>query len=70
MVNRQRIVDGQVQSGGGRPVKRSKPAPDKVAGAELSPERSQELHRELRSIDESQHAALAAGDQYYLGTRP
>jgi hypothetical protein len=43
---------------------------EKVPGAVLPPGSVAQLRQELQGIDEAQHAALASGDQYYLGARP
>ncbi len=69
MGQRQRIVNGQAVKGGGTPVTSSSPPLEKVPGAVLSAESAELLRSELWDIDEAQHAALAAGDQYYLGPR-
>lgn len=71
MADRQRIVASSMR-GAGRPVTRGKAANSKreVPGAVLSRAKSDALQQALRKIDEAQHAALAAGDRYYLGARP
>jgi hypothetical protein len=45
-------------------------SPSEVSGADLSSSRKATLRETLKQIDQAQHAALATGDRYYLGTKP
>lgn len=65
-------VDEQVtpgDSGPGRAVTRSTPRPDKIPGANLSPESSRRLQAELQDIARAERDGRIGADNYYLGVR-
>jgi hypothetical protein len=69
MALKRRIVASDRAAAGRKVVVDDEVLASEVPGAVLSAGRLSSLRAELREVDESQHAALASGDRYYLGTQ-